>query len=129
MSTGRHHAPDRRSAFNSLRKMPSTFFRSDKPDEPLPQKKPRRRALASFLGRKPPPEKTPQNKQRPSCGPDPFAPPEGVPSVRHHSPQPHHPLQPVRTSSVRGQRPASLRGIQTVHIDEIDCLDDPLIDE
>ncbi|BEJ14029.1 hypothetical protein CspHIS471_0312030 [Cutaneotrichosporon sp. HIS471] len=136
MSTGRHIAPDRRSAFNSLRKMPSTLFRNDKPDDSLSQKKPRRRgALASFLGRKSPVEKAPQNKQRPSCGPDPFVRPEGVPSVRHHSPQP--PFGSIsspgpsrdRTTSIRSQTPDSIRVFHTVHIDDVDSLDDPLIDD
>ncbi|BEI98757.1 hypothetical protein CcaverHIS631_0310560 [Cutaneotrichosporon cavernicola] len=136
MSTGRHIAPDRRSAFHSLRKMPSTLFRNNKPDDSLSQKNPRRRgALASFLGRKSPVEKTPQNKQRPSCGPDPFVRPEGVPSVRHHSPQPPFgstsspgPSR-YRTTSIRSQTPDSMRVFHTVHIDDVDSLDDPLIDD
>lgn len=176
MSSGRHHlAADpptmgRRSAFNSLRKMPSTLFRSEKQTAPTDdnpssmrdRKKPRRRPLAGLLGRgknnvppvpsppsawaaetllkKPPPVTIPENKQRPSCGPDPFVRPvpEGVRVIQHaHSPPPkptsvkimeaerHRASRSFKRQSVT----SSLRGIQVISIDEVDNLDDPLIDE
>lgn len=140
MSTGRHHlAPDAhnytvgpRSAFNSLRKMPSALFRSEKPrtpDEPVPslrEKKPLRRALAGLLGRSKPtppplpafksPNEThvkrsaivPEHKQRPSCGPDPFVRPvpEGVRVIQHaHSPPP----KPSSVKAMEAERHGSVR--------------------
>lgn len=174
MSSGRHHlAADpqtmsRRSAFNSLRKMPSTLFRSEKASAPTddnPQslretKKPRRRALAGLLGRgkhnmppvpppsawtaetqmNPSPGAVPENKQRPSCGPDPFVRPvpEGVRVVQHaYSPPPKPKSVKIMEaerhnasrSTKRQSATSSLRGIQVISIDEVDNLDDPLIDE